>query len=118
MTAKVDVYWNLHKKLFSIRQNGKVIAHMGKLCLTDVDFRVQPAGRDRVRKTGRKNVHAYVKGEYNHALLSTISDEDMEDARRITYNPYQHDTFVYADDLTPVTHADRIVLIARRIWEV
>jgi hypothetical protein len=30
MTAKVDVYWNLHKKLFSIRQNGKVIAHMGK----------------------------------------------------------------------------------------
>lgn len=118
MSSKVEVYWNLHKNLFSVRQNGKVIAHMGKLCLTDVDFRVQPAGRERVRREGKKNVHAYVKGEYSHALLDTISDEDMEDARPITYNPYKYDSFVYADTLTPVEHCDRVVLISRRMWEV
>lgn len=115
---KTEVYWNLHKRLFSLRQNGRVVAHMGKLCLTDVTFRVQPAGRERVRRTGRKNVHAYVKGDYDHVALLSITDEEMEDARPITYNPYKYDSFVYADDLTPVTHCDRLVLISRRMWEV
>lgn len=115
---KTEVYWNLHKKLFSLRQSGKVIAHMGKLCLTDVTFHVQPAGRERVRREGKKNVHAYVKGNYDGVMLANLTDDDLEDARPITYNPYKYDTFVYADDLTPVKHCDRLVLISRRMWEV
>jgi hypothetical protein len=116
--GKVEVYWNLHKRLFSIRQKGKVIAHMGTVGLTDVTFRVQPAGRERVRREGKKNVHAYVKGTYDHEMAVNLTNEEMEDARPITYNPYKYDSFVYADTLTPVEHCDRVVLISRRMWEV
>ena len=62
---QVEIYRNLHKKCFSIRHNGKVIDYLyddQELHLIDVKFRVQPAGRERVRRENKKNVHAYVKG--------------------------------------------------------
>jgi hypothetical protein len=91
---------------------------MGRLGLTDVTFHVQPAGRERVRRTGRKNVHAYVKGDYDTVMINNLTNEELDNGRAITYNPYKYDSFVYADDLTPVTHCDRLVLISRRMWEV
>ena len=115
---KTEVYWNLHKHLFSLRQKGRVIAHMGYLGLTDATFHVQPAGRARVLREGRKNVHAYAKGVYDHSLVLGIWDKKLTLGREITYNPYKFESFVYKDDLTPVLHSDRIVLKNRRIWEV
>ena len=120
---KVDVYWNLHKNLWSVRHKGKVIAHMGSLALQDVTFRVQPAGRARVRKEGKKNVHAFASGTYNfpgssELLRSVNQDHSSVLVRRITYNPYQHESFVYTDDLTPVHKTDRVVLSGRNVWEV
>lgn len=111
---RTDVYWNLHKHIWSLRQKGKVIAHMGTVVLSDVTFRVQPAGRERVRREGKKNVHAFAQGNYE----MSHSYKDYTIGRRITYNPYKNDTFVYADDLTPVTHSDRILLQNKRIWEL
>lgn len=111
---RTDVYWNLHKSIWSLRQRGKVIAHMGTVVLSDVTFRVQPAGRERVRREGKKNVHAFAQGNYE----SASSYRDYIKAREITYNPYKYETFVYADDLTPVNHSDRILLQNKRIWEL
>ena len=110
----VQVYWNLHKNVWSVRHQGKVIAHMGIICLSDVTFRVQPAGRDRVRREGKKNVHAFACGKYEPAR----SYHDKKLGRNITYNPYKYDTFVYSDDLTPVEHCDRVYLTGKTIWEV
>ncbi len=67
-TPKVSVYFNLHRKVFSIRAEegpckGKVIAHADDVMLGDVSFTVSAAGRERVRREGRKNVHAFVKGK-------------------------------------------------------
>jgi hypothetical protein len=112
----VDVLgvWNLHKNIWSVRHKGKVISHQGTVCLSDVTFRVQPAGRDRVRSEGKKNVHAFACGKYEPAR----SYHDNKLGRNITYNPYKYDTFVYSDDLTPVGHCDRVYLAGKTMWEV
>lgn len=60
---RVEVYWNLHKRLFSVRKGGKVVEHAERVILTGASFDVQPSGRARVLESGRKNVHAFVRGE-------------------------------------------------------
>ena len=115
----VQVYWNLHKNIWSVRNKGKVIAHMGTVALSDVTFRVQPAGRDRVRQEGKKNVHAFACGTYDtQCLPNSVVIRGSEGMRKITYNPYKFDSFVYADDLTPVSKCDRVILSDRNVWEV
>ena len=64
---RVEVYWNLHKRLFSVRalegeNKGRVIDHAYGVRLSDATFVSQPAGRERVRREGVKNVHAFVRG--------------------------------------------------------
>ena len=66
---KVEVYYNLHRHLFSIRHKGKVIGHRRYVSLSDVTFAVQPAGRKKVLETGQKNVHAFVRGDVTFFLL-------------------------------------------------
>lgn len=91
---KVHVYRNLHKRCWSIRQQGIVIGHARSVILRDVTSHVQPAGREKVLLEGRKNVHAYLKGELlfqsDHSAIRHVRD------RKITYNPYAMDTFRFA----------------------
>ena len=115
----VQVYWNLHKNIWSVRNKGRVIAHMGTVGLSDVTFRVQPAGRARVLREGKKNVHAFACGTYDtRNLPNSVIIRGGEGMRKIIYNPYEFDSFVYADDLTPVYKTDRVVLSGRNVWEV
>ncbi len=61
----VYVYRNLngdHSRPFSIKQGGLVVGHTNRMLLIDCRFIVSSAGQRRVRKTGAKNVHAYIKG--------------------------------------------------------
>ncbi|UBV45462.1 hypothetical protein LAJ19_20265 (plasmid) [Deinococcus taeanensis] len=58
----VEVYRNLTRRCWSVRQGGRVIAHSPWLLLRDVTMIVRPGGRDRVRRTGRNEVHAWVRG--------------------------------------------------------
>ena len=92
----VEVYRNLHKKCWSVRQGGKVKVHTSYICLQDVKFVVQPAGREKVLKEKKKNVHAFVRGYL-------ISHKTINDGWRglsiawtmdvVTYNPYKHPYF-------------------------
>lgn len=64
---KVRCYWNLHKRLFSVvaregPNKGRVIEHAGRILLRDVTPKVSEAGRQRVLREKRKNVHAYLEG--------------------------------------------------------
>ena len=54
----VQVYKNLHKDCWSVRQSGKVVAHMDYICLKHCSFKVSEKGRDRVRKEGSKSLLA------------------------------------------------------------
>ena len=64
---KVFVYFNLHKKVFSIKalegpNKGRVIAHSTCVQLANVKLKVGRAGRLKVLESKQKNVHAGVVG--------------------------------------------------------
>lgn len=101
---KVKCYFNLHKKVFSVQHNGIVIAHKGSLVLRNATFKVSEAGRQRVLKEKRKNVHAYVIGELEEYFAPEGETQD------VTYNPYLYQTFVDKKTLTAVTKADIVWL--------
>lgn len=97
----VDVYFNLHRKMWSVRdrRSRRVVAHVRELVLGDVSFRVSAAGNARVRAEGRKNVHAFARGtvlDVGHMLLP--SNQSVS----VTYNPYRYTTFVEERTETPV----------------
>ena len=97
--TKVEVYWNLHKKCWSIRHaHGKLIAdrpHRSYLEMEDVTWVVQQGGRERVLREGKKNVHAFARG----TLIETKGfphhkRQGRGSAVAVTYNPYKHSTFM------------------------
>ena len=65
---KVEVYFNLHKKLFSVRSvaTGRVMFHTYEVCIDNPKFVVRKAGRDKVLRERKKNVHAFVRGDIRH----------------------------------------------------
>ena len=107
---KVKVYFNLHKKLFSVvalegKDKGRVIEHTDSIDLSMPIFRVQKAGRERVLKEKRKNVHAYVAG-YKCKLKSDEEIAKIGDYEwvKATYDPYKYDSFVSVVDKKRVSH--------------
>jgi len=107
----VEVYKNLHKKLYSIRSNktGLVVGHSQAVAVRNATLVVQAGGRERVLREQRKNVHAFVKGErisfdFTQPELAHLVFEE------ITYNPHKNSSFVYKGTNTPVRHADLVVL--------
>ncbi len=87
----VQVYKNLHKGLFSIKQNGKVVAHTRQLILNNASFVVNESGRQRVIEEKRKNVHALIVGTISLAAAMPILSE------RISYNPYKSGSFYFVN---------------------
>lgn len=103
---KYRVYWNLHKKVWSLqdRKTGRVFQHVTAFTLYDAKFVVRKAGQDKVRSEGRKNVHAFAVGTagLRDGIATRLS------GRPVTYNPYENDTFVFADTGEPVTEVQAI----------
>lgn len=128
---KVRVYKNLHRNRFSIiamegPDKGKVVGHAADVLLMDADFRVSEAGRQRVIREGRKNVHAFVEGELasvigfdsyeGRACFPTVStySASMWDATRnisspFSYNPYKAGYFADASGRKMLT-AHEVIL--------
>jgi hypothetical protein len=96
---RVSVYFNLHKKIWSVRQSGSPVEHHTEVCLRDVRYLVQPAGRAKVLKERRKNVHAFLTGY----LVDRVPVPAM--SFDVIYNPYKYSTFVSADDRDPAAKA-------------
>lgn len=115
---KIEVYYNLHKHLFSVRaldgvNKGRVIAHSETAYLVNPKFVVQPRGRQRVLEEQRKNVHAFVRG-FQASILDRIPDKS--EMTEVTYNPYKYDSFVRKSDATPILHGGFAVLADKKIW--
>lgn len=86
----VQVYRNLHKKCFSIRDRKTklVIAHADGFIIKDAICKVGK-GRFKVREEKKKNVHAYISGKFVDEAYFDTSNLD-----EIYYNPYVLDTFI------------------------
>jgi hypothetical protein len=100
---RVFVYFNLHRKCWSLKalegpNRGRIIAHRYNLTLADCQFRVSEAGRQRVIREGRKNVHAGVVGRIVRRASSACK-------RAVSYNPYKGATFVDRETQAPVERA-------------
>jgi len=60
----VDIYWHSRKRMWSIRHDGRVRAHLPTAQLIDVRFIVHEAARLRALHTGQKAVFAFARGMY------------------------------------------------------
>ena len=109
LNKNVEVYYNLRKKCLSVRKRGLVIDHVRSILVKNAEFVVQPAGRKRVLKEKRKNVHAYVRGE-RVAVASFDSKSE-----RITYNPYKNKSFVSGETGKPVYKKDIVSIDGQAI---
>ena len=92
-TDRIRVYYNLHRKCFSIQdyQTGLVTEHTDKLFMTNAMFVVRKSGNERVKKEGKKNVHAFVNGIRQPKWQNTDNCNNYE----VKYNPYTMDFFHY-----------------------
>ena len=92
-TDRVRVYYNLHKKCFSIQdyKTGLVTKHTNQLNLSNAMFVVRKSGNERVRSEGKKNVHAFVNGIVNDKQDYT----KVGVSYKVRYNPYEMDYFHY-----------------------
>jgi hypothetical protein len=109
------VYRNLNKKTFSVQRYFKgmgwrVVAHQDNMILREAYFRVYNKARERVLKSKRKNVHAYIEC----ALLIPVLDFDGYDTdlcvHEIVYNPYVANFFYIAKSGEPCLPQSLLVL--------
>lgn len=111
---RVDCYLNLNDDCVSVKSResgdyGVVVSHEQKVHLRDVEFVVQPAGRENCRKEKVKNVHAFVRGKWDESV--NIIDGDY-----VTYNPFRYDEF-YSPDLDAyVTSAERVAVTQKGVF--
>lgn len=133
---KIFVYRNLHKKCYSIRKNGLVIAR-GKWVEIQAllnnqgngyepftaGFRVNPAGRRKVLAEKKKNVHAFAWGyeattEHDHppGYLEACVELMKPELVKVTYNPYKAGYFYVEETGDPVGGAEKIYLTPGGVW--
>ena len=116
---RVFVYFNLHKKCFSIKalegdRKGKVVAHSETVLLESCKFKVSESGRQRVLREKKKNVHAGVTGVWINAddrIESHFNFLTMV-GRQVTYNPYKYASFVVKATEQSIDKADVVAMKA------
>lgn len=114
---KVFVYYNLHKKCWSVKalegdKKGRVIAHLPAITLFNVTFKVSEAGRQRVLREKRKNVHAGVVGNW----LGYGVAQFLQKKQRVSYNPYKLPYFYMVEGMKPIHKAMRADLIDKQVY--
>lgn len=112
---KVSVYYNLHKHCLSVRSNegdsyGRVIQHRDIIILKDVKFIVNEAGRKRVLKEKKKNVHAFVRG----TIWDTVAKLGTREVK-VTYNPYKYNSFIELESKNPIYSAEYVIINGKHI---
>lgn len=123
MMAKAFIYWNFHKRVFSVKYKGRVIAHASRFVACRAEFRVSEAGRQRVLAEGRKNVHAGIVCDMDDLYCDSLRCERSDP--RLTwpcgtdmlslnatnngaiarYNPYDGGNFTIAGNGQCITSA-------------
>jgi hypothetical protein len=119
----VSVYRNLNRPgvVWSVKSNrsGLVVARQGYVMIENAQLVVSQAGRRRVLRDRRKNVHAFVRGTW----VRSAFDQHVRDFRtmtdgwvRLTYSPYKNHCFVVQTSGRPVTRAERVILDKDGAW--
>jgi len=115
MSAKYYLYRNLRTGGFSVKHRGRVCERANFIVMSDVEFRVSEVGRQRVINEKSKNVHAYMVADSYHLPASLFSWKQNK-MIPVTYNPYEHDTFVNAKTGEPIHEAKYAIARNGRVW--
>lgn len=101
---KVYVYLNSPKRCWSVRdtKTGRVVAHCRRIALDNVQFKVSAKRRDRVRREGRKNLHAGAQG--------IVAKWQLIEGPTVTYNPKKYDGFVTMPSKTAIAQVSYLVM--------
>ena len=115
---KVFIYFNLHRKCFSVKalegaKKGRVVAHVNDAVVYNPTFKVSEAGRQRVLRERKKNVHAGVVGQWFEGEFNAKRCAELMEytGRAVTYNPYRFDSFVYKNTETPINDQPRVAAL-------
>lgn len=100
----VEVYRNLSRRAFSIREGGRVVGHRQALVLRDVTFRVSEAGVRRIRSRLQREVVAHARGVLWESPRSA-------QALRVRFDPYRAFDFTL-DDGSPISGAAVVHFLA------
>ena len=93
-TDRVRVYYNIREKCFSVQdyKTGLVIEHTDSLFFTNAMFVVRKSGNEKVKREGRKNVHAFVNGirsKFKQGMMPEFA------SHKVRYDPHTMDYFHY-----------------------
>ncbi len=75
-----DIYRNLSRRCWSLRQGGRVVAHAASAALADVTLHASEPARLRYLRTGHRTVHAWARG-------CLVDAARPADAVRLHYRP-------------------------------
>jgi len=111
---KIDVYRNLNDNCLSVRSRetedyGIVVSHEEKVHMSDVSFVVQDAGQRKCREEEVKNVHAFVRGDWDDRVSVHFGDF-------VTYDPFSHDRFYSPDKKSYVESAAEVVVTKSGVY--
>lgn len=125
---RVFIYWNLHKKCWSIKalsgeNKGRVTGHALAFEVENAVFKVSEAGRQRVLREQRKNVHAGIVGDLIDWQALDITDTVFGDSLElpvacacdVSYNPYKGPSFFRRGDNQALKGAGRVVAVGRTV---
>ncbi len=137
---KVFCYRNLHKEgnVYSIKSlegptKGRIVGYAHGIYLEDCKLIVSEAGRQRVLKEKRKNVHAGIVGTlvsvcgYQTRIhiaelakeLTHFNDEswlkNFKSGTAVTYNPFLYSSFVIRGSNTSIYKAKKITFFHSRV---
>lgn len=137
---RVRVYFNLNKAVWSIKAmegplRGCVVAHADGVALINARTVVSQAGRERVIRERRKNIHAFIEGELQavqglemryHYDMGVHIVYDVEPLAshggqwgEVKYNPYRVGHFYWDHDheSTEGQYLDAVVMAdTRKVW--
>jgi len=112
LNQQVRIYFNLHKKKLSVQakvnKRWKVVAHVEEAYLKNASFKVSEAGRQRVIKEKKKNVHAFIVG-------TLVDDVEYHNAfQSVRYNPYEVSQFQCEDK--DILQAEEVIINGRKVF--
>lgn len=112
---EVEVYYHYRKKMFSVRDKKTtlVLAHVHNVTLENCIFKVSESGRNRVRQTKQKNVHAWITGNFISANTELINLKEMNIAY---YEPKTVDSFVDIYTQKKVEKASSVHCSGNRVY--
>jgi hypothetical protein len=117
--VKTFVYYNLTRKVWSLRVKGLVWGHALAVEIRDAKFKVSEAGRQRVLRLKKKFVHAGVEGAASVVAGGAEALREHYDAKygrgvEVSYNPFKGPGFFDRATGVVLRGADVVLMLPNR----